>query len=155
MRTTALALTGSIVTALALAGCACSTCRTSDAGAHDAFGSYVAAINSNNLDTLTAMFTDDVVFMAPGSPPIVGKAAVRDWCAGYLDAFITHWDKTSVEMVVDGDHAWERYSYRSTDTPRAGGDPVSGTGWGLVIYRREADGVWRVARDAFGPDGAM
>ncbi len=34
----------------------------------------------------------------------------------------------------------------------AGGKPVVDTGWGFVVYHRESDGVWRVARDAFGPD---
>src|ERR1700761_4482460 len=38
--------------------------------AHDA---YVAAINSNDLDTLAADLTDDVVFQSPGEPQIVGK----------------------------------------------------------------------------------
>ena len=29
---------------------------------------------------------------------------------------------------------------------------VEDTGWGLLIYNRDADGKWRVARDAWGPD---
>ena len=28
---------------------------------------------------------------------------------------------------------------------------VEDTGWGLVIYHHDADGKWRVARDAWGP----
>ena len=48
--------------------------------------------------------------------------------------------------------AFERYGYRSTDTPRAGGAPVQDTGWGLVVYHHDADGRWRVARDAFATD---
>ena len=48
--------------------------------------------------------------------------------------------------------AFERYDYTSTDTPVGGGKPVVDTGWGFVVYHRDADGRWRVARDAFGPD---
>ena len=62
------------------------------------------------------------------------------------------WDKPVQEFVVNGDWAFERYSYKSTDTPLAGGAVVEDTGWGLVIYRHDADGKWRVARDAWGPD---
>jgi len=69
-----------------------------------------------------------------------------------ISAYETHWDKPVLEFVVSGDWAFERYSYRSTDTPRGGGDMVEDTGWGLVIYHHDADGKWRVARDAFGPD---
>ena len=122
------------------------------AAANKAHENYVRVINSNNMDSLMSMMTDDVVFLAAGSKPIIGKAAVREWADGYLKAFHTHWDKPVQEFVVSGDYAFERYSYTSTDKPVAGGKDVVDTGWGLVVYHREPDGVWRVARDAFGPD---
>ena len=128
------------------------TVGEADSTAHLAHEAYTAAINSNNLDSLAGMFTEDVVFLAAHAPPIVGKAAVRAWAEGYLQAFTTHWDKTSQEFVVTGDWAFERYTYKSTDTPKAGGSAVQDTGWGLVIYHHDADGKWRVARDAFGTD---
>jgi ketosteroid isomerase-like protein len=53
--------------------------------------------------------------------------------------------------VISGDYAFERYDYTSTDTPTGGGKPVVDTDWGIVVYHRKTDGVWRVARDAFGP----
>ena len=83
---------------------------------------------------------------------MVGKAAVRPWLEEYIKAFKTHWDKPVQEFVVSGEWAFERYSYRSTDTPTGGGAAVEDTGWGLVIYHRDTDGQWRVARDAWGTD---
>jgi hypothetical protein len=74
---------------------------------------------------------------------------------GISPAFTTHWDKTSQEFVVSGEWAFERYSYKSTDTPKAGGANVIDTGWGLVIYHHDADGRWRVARDAFSTEAAL
>ena len=123
-----------------------------DPAAHKAHEAYVTAINSNNLDTLLGMLTNDVVFLAPQEPVMVGKAAVRPWLEGYLKAFKTHWDKPVQEFVVSGEWAFERYSYQSTDTPTGGGAVVQDTGWGLVIYHRDTDGTWRVARDAWGTD---
>jgi ketosteroid isomerase-like protein len=125
---------------------------TADSTAHLAHEAYTTAINSNNLDSLSGMLTDDVVFLAAHGAPIVGKPAVRDWAKGYLEAFTTHWDKTSQEFEVAGDWAFERYSYKSTDTPKAGGAALVDTGWGLVIYHHDSDGKWRVARDAFSTD---
>lgn len=61
-------------------------------------------------------------------------------------------DKPIQEFVVSGEWAFEQYSYESTDTPHGDGDVIKGSGWGLVIYHHDADGKWRVARDAFGPD---
>lgn len=123
-----------------------------DSAAHQAHANYVRVINSNNIDSLASMLTDDVIFLAANDKPIVGKAAVRAWVDGYYKAFHTKWEKPVQEFVVSGDYAFERYSYTSTDTPVGGGKAVVDTGWGLVVYHRDADGVWRVARDAFGPD---
>jgi ketosteroid isomerase-like protein len=114
-----------------------------------AHGAYVTAINSNDLDAILAVLTDDVVFMPPGSPRLVGKPAVRSWAGGYLDAYASQWDKTMIEFVVMGDWAFEQYAYTSTEIPRGGGLEVRDTGKGLIIYRRDADGTWRVARDAW------
>ena len=103
-----------------------------DATAHQAHEAYVTAINSNNLDSLLGMLTDDVVFLSAHEAPMVGKAAVRPWLEAYLRAYKTHWDKPVQEFVVNGDWAFERYSYKSTDTPLAGGAVVEDTGWGLA-----------------------
>ena len=148
----------SAVIIMVLAACGPSAAKpaavadAADSTAHLTHEAYSTAINSNNLDSLAGMFTEDVVFLAAHAPPIVGKAAVRKWAKDYLQAFTTHWDKTSHEFVVAGEWAFERYSYKSTDTPKAGGAAVEDTGWGLVIYHHDADGSWRVARDAFSTD---
>ena len=131
---------------------AANNAAAADATAHQAHEAYVAAINSNNLDSLLGMLTEDVVFLSAHEPAMVGKAAVRPWLEGYVKTFRTHWDKPVQEFVVDGNWAFERYSYKSTDTPLTGGAVVEDTGWGLVIYHHDADGKWRVARDAWGPD---
>lgn len=117
-----------------------------------ALADYLAAINSNDLDTLMAALTDDVVYQAPHAPEIVGKDAVREWARGYLAAYRTEWKKTSLDFTVSGDWAFERYAYKSTDTDRATGAVSTDTGKGLNIYHHESDGKWRVARDAWSTD---
>jgi ketosteroid isomerase-like protein len=151
-------LFGTIVIAISCATCTVPEAQLTtnsagaDAAAHKAHDAYVTAINSNDLNTLLGMLTEDVVFLSAHESVMVGKAAVRPWLEGYLKAFKTHWDKPVQEFVVSGEWAFERYSYKSTDTPLTGGAVVEDTGWGLVIYHHDADGKWRVARDAWGPD---
>jgi ketosteroid isomerase-like protein len=123
-----------------------------DETARQAHEAYAAAINTNDLDSLLAMLTEDVVYLAPNEPALVGKAAVRPWAAEYLKQFKIHWEKTSLEFVVAGDWAFDRYSYTSTDTPQGGGTPVEDLGKGLSIFHHDADGKWRVARDAWSSD---
>jgi ketosteroid isomerase-like protein len=149
---------GILAIAIACAACSAPATRaaanaaTDDPAAHQAHEAYVTAINSNNLDTLLGVLTDDVVFLAPHESVMVGKAAVRPWLEEYIKAYKTHWDKPVQEFVVSGDWAFERYAYKSTDTPVGGGAVVEDTGWGLVVYHHDTDGTWRVARDAWGSD---
>ena len=92
--------------------------KSVEAAAH---GAYVAAINSNDTETLMADLTDDIVYQAPSEPEIVGKDAVRKWVAGYFDAYRTTWEKTSIGFTVIGDWAFERYEYKSTDVDKKTG----------------------------------
>lgn len=123
-----------------------------EATARQAHEAYTAAINSNNLDSLLAMVTEDVVFLSPNEPVVVGKAAVRAWSDAYLKGFTIHWDKAVSEFFVAGDWAFERYSYKESDKPTGGRAPVVDTGKGLIIYHHDVDGKWRVARDAWNSD---
>jgi ketosteroid isomerase-like protein len=120
-----------------------------EAAAH---GGYVAAINSNDVDTLMAGLTGDIVYQAPGAPEVVGKAAVREWVAGYFGAYQTKWEKTSIGFTVNGDWAFERYIYKSSDTDKKTGAVTTDIGKGINVYRRGADGKWRVAIDGWSSD---
>lgn len=147
-----------LVCAALLTGCACSTCvsdgdaRSAQAIGVEAHARYVDAINTNDVDTIMGVMTDDVVFMPPHGQRMVGKDAIRPWVAGYVEAFDSRWVKTTLEFQRAGDWAFEQYSYESADTPKGGGDTMRDTGKGLIIYHREDDGVWRVARDAWNSD---
>ena len=130
-----------------------------EAAARQAHVAYLAAINSNNADQFLATVTDDIVYLPPNSPALVGKPAVGPWVPGYLEAHRTVWQKTSLEFVMRDDWAYERYSYKSVDTPRADGpaagtDVVTDTGNGINIYQRGTDGKWRVARDGWAAEHA-
>lgn len=145
-----------LAAASALSGCACQQrCKAragADEAAHGAHDAYVAAINSNDLEAVLGMLTDDVVFMPPNSPRLVGKGTVRQWAAPYLEAYQIHWDKTVLEFIVAGEWAIEQYAYVEDDKPRGDWPGLSDTGKGIIIYRHEPDGVWRVARDAWNSD---
>lgn len=155
-----LATTAALACFTLLAGCACSTCaddgasdsRSAQAIVDEAHGRYVTAINTNDVDKIMAVMTDDVVFLPPNGPRMVGKDTIRPWVAGYVEAFDSRWKKTTLESVAFGDWAFEQYSYESADTPKGGGETMRDVGKGLIIYHRDNDGVWRVARDAWNSD---
>ncbi|EJL31145.1 nuclear transport factor 2 family protein [Novosphingobium sp. AP12] len=117
--------------------------------AHD---TYVAAINSNDADTLLADLTDDVVYQAPGAPEVVGKAAVGEWVRSYLATYRTKWEKTSLGFTVAGDWAFERYTYKVADTDKVTGTVITDVGKGINVFRKGKDGKWRVALDGWSSD---
>ena len=115
---------------------------------------YVEAINTNDVDQVLALVTDDVVFQHPGAPEIVGKDALRDWIQAYLDAVSTSWVKIPIGLTVSEDLAAERYSYRGTDTDKASGAVSIDEGKGIIVFRREEDGEWRVCLDGWSSGSA-
>jgi ketosteroid isomerase-like protein len=117
--------------------------------AHDG---YVEAINNNDVDGMMEVLTDDIVYQGAGDPEIIGKPAVREFIAAYLDAYETQWDKTSIGFTVNGDWAFERYTYKSTDTNRTTREVTTDVGKGVIIYQRGDDGKWRVAIDGWSSD---
>lgn len=145
-------LIAAVATLVVFSGTALTANSAKDA-AHLAHDRYLAAINANDPVAFLATVTDDIVFIAPNTPTMVGKAEVEPWVRGYFDAVETSWEKTSLEFVVTGDWAFERYSYKVADLPRGGGDVSVETGNGINIYRLGADDVWRVARDVWAADG--
>jgi ketosteroid isomerase-like protein len=54
--------------------------------------------------------------------------------------------------VLSGDWAFERYTYKSTDTDRKSGAVTTDTGKGINIFRKGSDGRWRVAIDGWSSD---
>jgi uncharacterized protein (TIGR02246 family) len=103
-----------------------------------------ASKSGNNAIVLTLM-TDDVIFMVPGKEPFDKEAfeAAAESMAGI------HMDGTSdiVELQVLGNWAFIRNHIDMTMTP-PNSEPVHRSGYTLTILRKEADGRWRLARDA-------
>lgn len=142
---------------VALAACAApqpSVEETHAIGA-GALKSYLDAINTNDPRQVLRVMTDDVVMMPPHEPALVGKAKVRLWVEGYFGAYAARWEKTAEDIVVDSDHAYQRYRYQSFDTSKASGVRIEDVGKGLIVYRRCDDGKWRVARDVWSSDNPI
>jgi ketosteroid isomerase-like protein len=72
-----------------------------------AHGAYVAAINSDNVDTVVAESTDDIVYRATDVLEFIVKAAVRNWVAHNFLAYRTKWKKTSAGPTLIGDYTFE------------------------------------------------
>lgn len=111
---------------------------------------FSTAYTSADVDAIVSIYTEDAV-LAPGdSEFIVGREAIRAYWTRPKGNRITHHEITPVAVEVVGDTAYDYGHYelsgvnRNEDGERAWGP---NRGKYLVVWKRGADGVWRMAVD--------
>jgi len=111
----------------------------------DVIASWSDATKRGDTRTVLDLMTDDVVFMVPGREPF-GKEAFANTSNNMKDVRVEGTSEIE-ELRVLGDWAYMRTRLTVTTTPRDGAS-VTRAGYTLTILRKEADGRWRLARDA-------
>ena len=141
---------------LPLAGCTSlqgASSHAADEAAIAAFNDrYLGAINAGDIATLSSLTTEGHIMIASGRPPTVGKKANDEANARAFQMFNIDETWTPLETVISGDLAFQRGTFTVKATPKAGGNPSNVAGNFLRIYRKQADGSWRMVRDMFNSD---
>jgi len=106
---------------------------------------WFEASRRGDVDTVLELMTDDVVFMVPGQEPF-GKDVFAQASAGMKDAQVEG-SFDIRELKVLGDWAWLRNRIALSVT-MPGAPAMHRTGYTLTLLRKEADGKWRLFRDA-------
>jgi uncharacterized protein (TIGR02246 family) len=103
---------------------------------------FMEAFNTEDADTLAALFTEDGVMLPPNAPAIFGRDAIR---ASNREAFETvdhAIELEDLEIKVEGDLGYKagRYRVRSED------NQLIDRGKYIEIWRK-VDGQWKIHRD--------
>jgi len=142
--------------AAALALCAVIGCSTLDKSAPDTVSVDRAAIAQRedqhkdalarkDMDGILAVYSADVVMMPPNEPPIRGKEALRSWFAKLFSQVTLQPGSRALDSLeLAGDLAVERLLFSDS----AG----QATGKAIHVYRRQADGTWRITQDIWNRD---
>lgn len=104
---------------------------------------WLDANKRGDTAAVLSLMTDDVVFLVPGQKPF-GKAA---FAAEAQNDMQIEGQSTIEELTVLGNWAHLR-THLSITVTVPDRDPVRRSGYTLTIMRKEADGKWRLARDA-------
>src|SRR5271154_4019967 len=107
--------------------------------------SWIAASNAGDVPALMDVMTDDVVFMTPGRPPF-GKAEFAADSERVKGVAIDARAEVQ-EIEVFGPRAYIRNHVR-VELTSPGQAPKRVSGYAMSVLRKEADGRWRIARDA-------
>jgi ketosteroid isomerase-like protein len=115
------------------------TSREDIAAANKRFGDLV---EKRDFAGLAACYTDDAQLLPPGSPVVTGRAAIGPfWQAAVAALGVRAATLTTRELEVHGDTANE---VGEGLLKTSGGDAKVKY---LVIWKREADGIWKMHRD--------
>lgn len=106
---------------------------------------------SGRFAEIPDLYTTDTEVMPRGRPRIVGREAMRRAIGGLAAGRKVDIAITEHEVRAVGDYGWYVGDFHVTYTSAAGTAPVSENARSLIIYRRDADGQWRVLRDIDSP----
>jgi uncharacterized protein (TIGR02246 family) len=104
--------------------------------------------SNNAADSVAwvSYFEDGAVYMAPGMPAVTTAAGLREVASAGFGGYAAAVKISPLEVVIMGDWAFARSVVSGKVTPRAGGDDIPVDVKQLVLYRRQADGGWKIAR---------
>lgn len=95
-------------------------------------------------DRFMAIVDDEAVVLPPNSPPLETRAKIRAFCENFPR--ITSFTMKTAEIDGRADLAYERGTFDLT----AGGVQLRGSH--LTLWRKQADGSWKIFRDIWHSD---
>jgi uncharacterized protein (TIGR02246 family) len=109
---------------------------------------WISASKAGDLETVLSLMTDDVVFLTPGQPPMIGKEAFAAASKAQSERPFELSALSDIQeiQVLDGwAYMWTNLSV--TVTPTKGGQRIRRAGHTLSILKKQG-GKWLLARDA-------
>ncbi|MGA3080774.1 MAG: nuclear transport factor 2 family protein [Terracidiphilus sp.] len=92
-------------------------------------------------------FAADGVALGNGAAPLVGRVAIVKSANWDPKVYQLTWTPTEAEMGPSGDVGWT-WGHFEGHSKDANGNPVTTTGRYMTIWRKGADGQWKVVLDA-------
>ena len=115
---------------------------------------WVKDFTARDMDKVVAHYADDGSVLMPNVALMTGKDAIR---AGLKDtvadpAFSIDLHTVKVEVSKAGDIAYSQGTYAFTGTDAKAKKVVSEKGKYVEVYKKQADGSWKVVEDMNNPD---
>lgn len=103
------------------------------------------------VDTFLTFMQDDARFQFAENPPVQGKDQIRPILEEMASApgFTVTWAPTAAEVSDSGDLGYTVGTYEMK--MEVDGNPVTANGHYVTIWRKQADGSWKVVFDGGGP----
>jgi len=115
---------------------------------------WVQAWAAKDTNKIMSYYADDAMFLIANMPPAMGRDAIAKMVAEFAadPALSITWTPEKIE--VSGDLAYSQGPYTGTMTDPDRKKPVTEKGHYLEVFKRQADGSWKVVADVSSPDAA-
>ena len=110
-------------------------------------------VAKNGGKAFATWFAEDAVTLSNGKPAVLGRGAIAAQANWDPKVYSLTWSAQGAQMSAQNDmgFTWGKYTGRSTD---AKGAPIVTSGRYITVWRKLADGSWKVALDASANDGS-
>ncbi len=111
------------------------------------------AASGRDLEKAVSFYADDATYNPPGAPLAAGKNAIRkQWTQVMaMPGVDLRWATSKVEVARSGDLAYDTGAYTLTKDD-ANGKQATTKGKYVVVWKKQADGKWKVIEDIDNPD---
>ena len=112
---------------------------------------FLEALRRGDAAGCAAVYADDGIILPPNSPMLRGRAAIQEFWQGVINIGVRDATLQTVELEDKGDTAVEMGAY-TLDIQPQGGQSMKDTGKYLMVWKRQADGLWKWGWDIFNSD---
>jgi ketosteroid isomerase-like protein len=110
-------------------------------------GAFMKATAEHGSVGYLSYYAENAVELPAGAAALEGKAAIAK-TMGFLDQKDTHltWSPVGADLAASGDlgYTWGTYEFRGVAKD---GKPVVEHGKYMTVWKKQADGSWKVALD--------
>jgi uncharacterized protein (TIGR02246 family) len=129
-------------------GLAADTKSADEQAVRDADAEWSKVAGAKDLEKTVSYYADDAVVLPPNQPMVTLKDGIRNLWKGFLDSLTEiSWKTTRVETSKPGNMAYLIGTYAMTMK-----DGTKDTGKYCEVWKKQADGKWKVVADMFSSD---
>lgn len=111
------------------------------------------AVADKDLERIVSFYAEEAVMLPTAEPIVVGKSAIREEWQHILSIprFQNNSSLTRIDVSSSGDMAYSMGTYVATMLGEAGNSATEPGKW-LSVWKRQADGSWRIVVDTYNTD---
>jgi uncharacterized protein (TIGR02246 family) len=107
---------------------------------------------AGDLEGTISYYSDDAVVLPPNAPIANTKQAIRDiWAQMVAPDSKVSWESTKIEVARSSDLAYSMGTYQE-EMKGPDGKPITDSGKFIEVWKKQADGKWKVVADMFSSD---